>query len=240
MSDFDIAALADNELKGEERNSAEQLVANDNRARAEYQSLISLKKTLGSKLSQHTCSETWSKCQERLRELEPLSRTETIVGRFSYAMAAVLIVAIFTAAYFNRTSGGILDRGSLQRTLSASGSGVTMMNPNDQAALSWIRQQLHQSPAQPIKPGELRLVRIDRITEGNRLVGRLVYTDGNTDYVLVMIPGATELPGEKISGEPGKTWLRVDGKNLVCWSENQTAFVLAADKPVPQLLQLIK
>lgn len=240
MNELEIAALADGELKGNDKVTAEQEVANDPAARAHFQGVMAVKETLKTKLPSHNCKETWSKCVGRLDELERASRTESIVGRFSYAMAAVLIVAIFSAAYLNRTDAqGFLDRGSLQRiTASAAGAGGSLSV--DPRLLEYFNKELRTDPRTAVSARDLRPIRLERIQEGERWLGRIIYTDGFTEYVLVVIPGAQQLPGEPVADGTGRKYLSLGSTNVVLWQAGDTSYALAAEKPISTLLKLIE
>lgn len=233
MTDYEMmSAMADNELDSAERAAAEKQIASDPRSRASFESIRQLKQTLR-KLPAHNSPETLKACRARFAEIDRTTKTVAVVERFRYAMAAVLVIAIAGAAYVNRVGGSKLDSDMLSRTLAASlagGSNVT----DDGNASQWIAEQLGRKPAPTL--GGLTLWRIDRIHLQDKTIGRQIYTDGTSDYVMLIAPGTDECPGEPLAGSPGVKVCRVGAINAVSWCEGNTSYVFAAEKPVEDLL----
>ena len=224
--------MADDELDSVQRAAAEKQIASDPRSRDYFESIRQLKQTLR-KLPLHDSPETLKACRARFAEIDRTAKTVSVVERFRYAMAAVLVISIAGAAYVNRVGGSKLNSDMLSRTLASSLAGGSNV-AEDGNASQWIAEQLGRKPAPTL--GGLTLWRIDRIHLQDKTIGRQIYTDGNSDYVMLIAPGMAECPGAPLPGSPGVKYSRMGAINAVSWCEGNTSYVFAAEKPVEDLL----
>ncbi|MGI8923777.1 MAG: anti-sigma factor family protein [Fimbriimonadales bacterium] len=239
MNNFEmLSAMADNALDANERIAVEQLLRDDPAAQSRYESILHLKRTISDKLPIHDSPATLKLCKARIAELDRAKRTETIVGKYSYAMAGILALSIVSAAYLQRIGGpSTMDKATLQRTLSAGVAGGSNVASSGGAG-DWVRNQLGKPPEAIL--GGLTLWRVDRLTIDGRLMGRLIYTDGASDFVLVVVPDLEECEGAPIQGYPGMRYSRVGQMNAVTWCDPSATYVFAADKPLEVLLGHLK
>jgi hypothetical protein len=197
-------------------------------------------KTAYAKLPVHTCNETWTKCVDRFDEIDNLKSThriETLVGRYSYAMAAVLLLTIIGAGLLNRRGPMLMDRDAIQMSLNPAAVGPSVGSSVDDGMAAYVRGLLHSDPNEF---RGLRLVGLQRVPYHGRTMGKLVYTDGITKYVLLIAPGVDGCSGEPVPGSPGMTSSRFGDVNVISWCDRGTGFALAAPKPVNQLIDLVR
>jgi hypothetical protein len=234
-----IAALADGHLTHAEAAEIEKLMAADPELRAEYEATLHLKRILCEKLPTHDCATTLKLCKERVRELRRVERTEAIVGKYSYTMAAVIFFAIVGAAVMHRISGGLsVDRSLLERSLSASVAGGSAMSAAPDRAEDWLRRELSRpSGFEPSSTPALSRVEVIEF-DGHR-VGRRIYTDGMTTYTVLIMPDVTECRGQAIDGYPGMRYARVGDVNIVFWCEGTVGYAVAAQVPLGAILRFI-
>jgi len=233
-----LSAMADDQLSAEEAAAIKRAMQADPTLRMQYDSILSLKRTLRNNLPQHDSPETLALCRERFAELSRTSQTENIVHRFRYAFTAVLAIAIISAATLNRLGGNdVMGRNAIAESLSASVAGGRGEVLDQSRAQAWLRDQVTQSP---FGPRELSVVRTDQLMVQGRPVNRCVYTDGETDFILVFVQGVVECGGEPVEGYPGLKRTRIEGLNALTWCEGDKSFVFAADLPVSTLLSYFK
>lgn len=233
-----MSALADDQLSAEDASAIKMAMQADPSLSKQYESILSLKRSLRNNLPQHDSPETLSICLDRIREVDRVGRTENVVHKFRYALASVLAIAIIGAAAVNRLGGGdIMDRNAISRSLSASITGGGASIENEGQATRWLRDRLNVSLEEN---RELTLQRWDNLLIDNRPVGRFVYSDGETNYVLLIAPGVVDCDGTPVEGFPGMKHSRINGLNALTWSERDNSYVFAADRPVSALLGYIK
>lgn len=237
----DIHALADGELSGEAKARVELLVAESEGARSEYMSVLKLKSTLSDKLPTPDCSSAWQKCVERIRELHRTDRAERLVGKYSYAIAGLLMIAIVSAAYLNRVGTvAAMDADGIARTINANAADGLSFPPLDRA-VEWVKGRLGASvPQEDVEAKFLQLKGVDTVLIEGRRVGRFLYTDGSTLYWLLVMPGVCEVYGDEIPGHPGKFFGQIGSRNAVSWCDGNNAYTLAAEKSRDELLRLIE
>jgi hypothetical protein len=233
-----LSAMADDQLSAEEADALKRAMQADPALQNQYDSILSLKRTLRHNLPQHDSPETLSLCRERFAELDRTTRTENVVHRFRYAFTAVLAVAIISAATLNRLGGDdVMGRNAVSQSLSASvaGGGGTVLDQSQ--AQAWLREQVTRSP---FGARDLSLQRTDQLSVEGKPVNRCIYTDGESDYILLFVQGIVECGGDPVPGYPGLRQTRIDGLNALTWSEDNKSFVFAADRPVSTLLSYFK
>ena len=229
----DIAAmLADGALSGEEKREAENLVSANPQAKSEYQAIMTLKRVLREKLPAPDTSKAWPIVKGRIQELQKTTRAEYVVGRYGYAMAAVLMMAIMSAAYMSRIGGSVMDKNNFQRTLSAGLGETRSAAPNLTEGEKLIYDVL-KSPM-------LELKRVDIIRVDGETIRRIIYNDGEANYLLLEAPGVHECAGEDIPNAPGMKYTQVNGVNVISWCEGNTGYAFASRKPVSTLLSLLR
>lgn len=183
------------------------------------------------KIRPHDSPQLLLKCLERVREFDKPSSAESLVRKYSYAMAAVVMLAIFSAAYLNRVGGSSMNKDILQRTISA-GLGVGSGASGESNGEKWIHQIL-RAPLQVKSIDSIRL-------ENGRTIGRFIYTDGESDYIMLVAPGVDGCTGQAIPGAPGMKATEANGVNIISWCDGNIGYAFAGKKPVSTLLTYIK
>lgn len=233
-----LSAMADDQLSAEEAAALKGAMQADPALQGQYESILSLKRTLRHKLPQHDSPETLSICRDRFAELDRTSRTENVVHRFRYAFTALLAVAIISAATLNRIGGDdVMGRNAVSQSLSASVAGGGGAVVDQSRAQAWLRDQVTMSP---FGPRELSVRRTDQLMVDGKPVNRCIYTDGEADFILVFVQGTVDCGGTDVPGYPGLKQTRIDGLNALTWCEDNKSFVFAGDMPVSTLLSYFK
>ena len=234
----DISALADDQLEATTAADMRKAMEADPALKSQYEAILSLKRTLRNDLPDHDSPETLSLCLDRIREVDRVGRTENVVHKFRYAIVSGLAALIVGAAVFNQVNdGGIMDRNAIARSLSANLTGGSQAIQGDSQASAWLRNQLANAP---IGNRRLDLVRADQLDVNGRSVGRYLLTDGSAGYTYLITRGTVDCEGEPVDGYPGLHHARINGKNVITWSENNMSFVLVSAEPVERMLEFFQ
>lgn len=98
--------LADNALTDAQQAEAIAMLKQDSTAHAEYEWAVVLKDQLRSKCVQPKSEECWGRVTAQLDAIDRTKKAERFVGRYSWGLACVFVIAIVSAAVFNRVNGG--------------------------------------------------------------------------------------------------------------------------------------
>ena len=221
-------ALADGQLDAEEQKRAQELAANDPECAAELKWAQETRRTVHAKCRMEGDEEVWQASMKRLDAIDRTKTTEKFVSKYAWAFCAVVMVAIFSGAITNRTLGtqslsnvqvaDLLNPGAFGR------SAETTVNPETASALNLSGYRI-------IQYGE-------KETDGrNCAYFRLRDSFGN--LALVGIPDRVVLEG--INSETGLQGFRsgaVNGANTVTWTMGENTFVLSANRPTQELLDI--
>ena len=233
-----VHALADGELEGAAKERAEQLVAGDPKAAAEYEWARYIRGSLMAKCDRTADEAVWKRCLKRLDEIDAVGQTgkvEALVGRYGWAMASLLFVIILAA--------GVLNRGVVGHELSS-------LHLSGQIPLQFIGEP----DVFGLRDAE-RLIR-DGLGTGLPTVESVVTVtgaslrevDGVSYAVVHMVDGSERLllcvfrdvsgieGFETIAGRGGYRGGRLNGHNCVTWSEDEFTFMVMGDRPLQRLV----
>lgn len=237
-----VHAYADGELAAEEVPNIEALIEQDPECKNEYLSVMQMKSVLRDKLPSRTCDEVWDGCCGRLREIDRVQQTEAIFGKFRFAMVGVVAIAIFAAAYLNRINpASRTPMDSLATTLSAAAAGPAFVGGDERDGANWVSRRLGTNVEKPsLTQRLLRLVRTDVIEDPDGPIGRFIYTDGETVYTLLVLPGRSCVGGDAVPGMSGLCCHSVGKLNSLCWERGGQLYILAAPKRIEDLVALVR
>lgn len=236
MSDLmRIHALADGQIEGDEKRLAEEQLQCCAKSRAEYESVRALKQTLRNRLPVHTCSKTWSKCRERLAELDRTKRVESLVGRYSWGLCSLFVVLIFSAAILNRTLGPRdLRTGDVAKIIGGFGQLSSPSSAPVEDMRKWI-----DSAAVTIDTGTLRVVSFKEGTHEGRNWAQVRLYDGTGVVELVIVRGAESVEGAlPIRGKEGYRYCELNGMSCITWSDQGYSLFLAGPRAAEAVLSL--
>lgn len=229
-----INEFADGESSAEVRAEMEKVLQEDPQAKREYTAVLQIKQLLATKCPPHACEETWLRCTQRLREIERTEKTESIVWKYGYAVAAMLVIAIVSAAYLQRINGfGSMNATALASTLNASVAGGS--GRLDGLREFFFTERIASPPAE-----RLTLRQMDSVVINNEKAARLIYSDGRSEYMLLIAPGIVEVEGDPVPGYPGLYSCTSGRLTVVCWRDDDMGFALAAEKPLSELIRLLR
>ncbi len=95
--------LADGDVQGEEKARAQELAASDPVCARELAWATYIKSTLRENCRPVQHEDGWKACVKRLDEIDKTKTTETLVGRYSWALCGIFLVGLLVAGIGNRT-----------------------------------------------------------------------------------------------------------------------------------------
>lgn len=239
MSDFlDIHALADGELAGSEKDRVLQAIQSDPALKAEYETIMLLKKTVREKTVPMTSASSWNDCRTRLAELDKKHRVEGFVGRYAWAMCASVFIFVVGMGLYNRQMGGSrVGTGDVAKIM----SGLTPLSrpvaqPQDMS--SWIRDVSRGATVQ-----NANQFQISRYAEGVDAIGRpaaaFQMSDAVGPFSLLIVKGADRVDGvEPMVGNTTFFAGRVGDSNCLMWVEHGFGLTLIGDRTYDELARL--
>lgn len=231
MNDYlDLDALADGQLEGEAKAAAEARIRCCEKSRAHFEAVRQLKVGLSTKCEPIMCEETWSKCRDRLREIDRAKKVEGFVGRYAWGLCGVFLLAIVVGGSLNRTSGAVRP-GDVAR-ISASMSPLPFAGSRtSEDRPKWFDGIM---PPMKIEPEKVQIVgAASGMVNGHR-VGKVSLVDPTGPMALFMFEN-TERIEDGNANDQGFSLCTVGGSNAVGWSENPHAYLLIGDRPFDDL-----
>lgn len=230
-------ALADGELAGEEQARAEALKDQDPRARAEYDTACVVRATLRAKCAGVQDDECWRAVRGRLNELDRVTRTESVVARYSWALCGLFVVAIISAAFVNRMNGG----GSVSSEQVASffqtmdGGGVrTADGATDITDV--VREAFSKAPiAAPRTPCALKAIGEGTVNGRRALVFQ--FRDRQGPFSLMLIENTRRIEGLQ-EGERSYRFGSINAVPGVSWVDSGVTMLLLAPRRPEELVQV--
>jgi len=240
MSDWTekINALVDDQLSAEEKAEVTRLVAEDPAAQAEYQWALYVKDTLAAKCAPVADDDSWREAVARLDAIDRTKRTETFVGRYAWAMCALFLVAIMSAAWVNRTSGSRqLSNEQVAGLFGSFAPAMERSTVQNQAPQDVVKQCVPDAPVVVI-PGNFRLEAAERTTGNGHDAARLLLQDEGGRLALVIIKDATGVEAiETPAGTEFQTGT-LNGTPCVMWQSNGSTILLMGPRSQEELLRI--
>lgn len=227
---MNMHALADGHLNGEAKAQAEARLAGDPELRAEYESIVALKRAL-QKVEPVTCARTWDKCRSRLAELDKRTAIESTVGRFAWAFCSIFLCVIIGAAMFNRSLGNGVRTGDVARVLSGLTPSSNVSHPEAESMAQWIKL-----PSQGI-----RLAGAQRTLMAGHPMTIYYLEDKGGRLALLEIQGVSKVEGiEPMIENPQYSIGKLNNMNALVWSDNGLTYFLVSDRPYEELASAAK
>lgn len=231
-----MSALADGELQGQELEQAQAMLQADPAAANEHAWALALRQTVATKCANHPPDSAWDACRARLDAIDRTQSTERFVGRYSWGLCAIFLVAILSAAAVNRMAG--------TRTLPSSNvaglfTGLQPMGSQAPVtAAENIRRAVGLSPNR-IAQLEANVLDLAVGRVGQRRAARLTLADNRGQLHLFVVSGAAEVEG--LAGQ--KDGCRVgdiNGKPAVSWTDDGYLLLLTGDRDVDDLIRVAR
>jgi hypothetical protein len=237
---LELHAYADGQLNQADEARVSQMLKQDAASRAEFESIVSLKKALQARCKPVECASEWKACLGRLDELDKSRRTESFVGRYAWGLCGAFFLFILAGGLFNRMRpAGEMQPADVARaaaTLSPA-AGPRSQEPREVAQ---YLDNLVGEASRTIAPERLRIV--DGATgevNGHR-VAKLGLRDGEGELALIVINGQLDLSKLEDAPDPRLKEGKFLGTNSVAWvDQTGNTLILAGDRSYEELADTV-
>ncbi len=224
--------LADNELTTEEKAEVVALLKQDSSAHAEYEWAVVLKDQLRSKCVQPKSEDCWSRVTAQLDAIDRTKKAERFVGRYSWGLAGLFVIAVASAAVVNRVNGG---EEVSTRTIAGLVNGMAPITRP--ASAPEAQQELqNRMGAVPVDVDRLEVVGYNYGKMLGRDAATFAFVDRTGSLELMMIDGKITI--ESMDGN--KTGIYSHGymNNVPClvWNEKGYGFMLSGRRSSLELV----
>lgn len=235
MSDWlDIHALADGELSAEEKARTEARLKDCDESRREYEAVHGLKGLLRTKLPTHTCDQTWSRCQGRLKELEQKRRVERFVTRNAWGLCAGIFALMIGGAWMNRLDASEVRTGDVARMVAGVGPSSQPSSNDPEELQKWIPANRRTPPL--ITFGNLQLIGAARGSYRGHPFAIFGLAGGGQIMDLLVIDDVEKVQGLEPMVENPKYRSGVMGqRNCVSWKDEDYTLMLMGDQSTSDL-----
>ena len=232
---LDMHALADGQLEGEALAAANQQIADDPQARAEFETVALLKSTVKRACPPVTDPEVWKACKGRLDAIDRSKKAEVFIGRHAWALCGLFAVLIFSAAMFNRMNGrNKLYTGDMARMMSSM-SPLPFSIGEPAQVQKQLQAELGATPIQ-VPSGGLRPTGMLRGFIDGRRAMLVDMADADGPARLIVIENVHEVEGlHQSDGEPMFIVGRLNDMNAVSWRSGDFLCILVGDREVGAL-----
>jgi hypothetical protein len=231
---LDIHAFADRELAPDELTRLEREIASSPEATRELQAIQSLKSCLLTKLEAPQPGEVWKICSERLDELDRVKKAESFVGKYAWALSALLFAVILGGGLLNRARGYSVNMANVATFNSDLTSWGAPRITQPEKLRSWISNQTGQRPTLHVDPDKVVALAISDQPQGR--VVRLRMRDNLGLVDLMIIPNVSGIDGVRPMGG-GMFMGQVNGFNCVTWPDSGCEVLVIGSQEPAQLQQ---
>lgn len=230
-----VHALIDGQLDEAESCEVKNHLAGCVTCNAEFLAVSSLKSVLAKKCEKAETKDSWAKCKKRLNEIDRTSKVESFVGRYSWAMCAVLFLVIVGGSITNRVFGrNSVHSGEVASMMSSMAplSGIKPTSWGD--SQQWLKHTFGFTPAQRQPEGITVLSMARGIVNGRQ--GALLKMVDAKGYLHLLVIDAEGLEGgTKMDGRTKYSVGQINMVNCIGWTDHQVTFVLVGNRPYMEL-----
>jgi len=224
---LDIHAFADRELPPEELARIEKEIAASPEAQRELEAIRSLKSCLSTRMTAPEAAGVWRACRGRLDELDKVKKTEFIVGKYAWALSALLFCVILSGGLYNHFRGGSVSVGQLASDI----GGMTPMPLNNQPQ---VLQQF-AAPTLHIDWSQVLGAAYRNTPEGR--IYRFRMQDQKGAFDVVTIPNVSSVEGVQPIDDNMYAG-QINGHNCVVRFDSGTLVLVIADRSTSDLRDL--
>lgn len=224
--------LADNALSEAEKAEALALLKQDSCVHAEYEWAVVIKDQLRCKCVQPTSDDCWSRVTTQLDAIDRTKRAERFVGRYSWGLAGLFVVALASAAIMNRVNG------AEDVSVSAIAGMVNNLTPVTRPSSAPAAQQELQDRmgAVPVDIDRLQVVGQNFGTMMGRSAASFALVDRYGALELMMIEG--QLSVQSMDGNKSGIYShgKINRTPCIVWNEGGYGFILSGRRSTLELI----
>jgi len=230
-----VHALIDGQLDEAESREVKNHLAGCDLCNTEFLAVTSLKSVLATKCEKAETKESWAKCKKRLSEIDRTTKVESFVGRYSWAMCAVLFLVIVGGSITNRVFGrNSVHSGEVASMMSSMSplSGIKPVSWGD--SQEWLRRNFGYAPAQK-QPDGITVLSMARGSVNGRQGALLKMADSKGLLQLLVIDAEGLEGGTRMDGRTKYSVGQINMVNCIGWTDHQMTFVLVGNRPYTAL-----
>lgn len=235
MSDWlDLHSLADGELNQKEANLVRAWISADNKAQAEYESIVVLKQTIREKASEVEVEDLWLVCSNRINEIDRVGRVNGFVWKYGWGICGVFLAVIVVGGTLHRNTE---DTGLIPSKVSSIKSSMVPI-----PGLRTLKQAVNavRSKFGEVVSAGSEKVQLLNASEGymNGLPAmKLDCADGLGKMSLYVMP-ASGIKGVRPMADSRFRQGTMPEGNFVCWNKGTTLLILSGDRTPEELRQV--
>lgn len=227
-------AWADGALTAEEAAQAQALAQSDPAAANEHAWALYVKDRLGELPSAEVPDGLWKTCTGRLDAIDRVRTAERAVGKYSWALCGVFVVAILSAAFMNRSNPARALSSTSVASLVSGLSPVSATQPAD--ALRTVREGM---PGAPVHEGSFELLNVAVGHVDGRRAAKVRMRDAEGPFELFLVAGAVGIEG-LAPGPDGYAEGTINGESAVAWTEGGYLVLVTSDRSPEDVGLLIR
>lgn len=217
-------AWADGALTADEAAEAQTQAQSDPAAANEHAWALYVKDRLAGLPSTDVPDGLWKTCTGRLDAIDRVRTAERAVGKYSWALCGVFVVAILSAAFINRSNPSRSLPSASVAGLMSGLSPVSTSQPAD--ALRTVREGM---PGAPVHPGSFELLNVAVGHVDGRRAAKVRMRDAEGPFELFLVAGAVGIEG-LTPGPSGFAEGTINGESAVSWTEGGYLVLVTSDR----------
>ena len=228
---IELHALADGEMDPREANALREALKADPRADAELDAILNLKDVVAKNSLRHSDDEVWKGCLRRLDALDKSSRVEGFVGRYAWALCAVMFAFILSGRYAMRNVQG-------ETTRTADITRLLGGRPASARELAEAKEyeRLLKGVASGLDRNEVQIRAINSGFVRDIPAARFDMRDIEGDFRITRIDALLNLQDTvPVSSTPGMSAGVADGENCLVWRTPGHTWLLSGPRSLSDL-----
>lgn len=232
---FELHALADDELTGEERKAVEESLRTSPQANAELQSIVDLKNLLRTKIQVANNEDAWKVAVRRLDEIDKRKKAESFVSRYAWGMCAMIFALIVGAGMLNRVNGRTVGASDMARMAASMAPFSRSVASQPQDMRAWIQDVSKGAPLR-LDAGRLRVMSYWHGSREDQYITVFYCLDRSGPITLVVVKGANQVTGvEPVEGRDRYLAGQIDRSNSLSWTDRGFVMTLIGDRRFDEL-----
>jgi len=226
----EIHSLASGELKGAEAARIREAIKDCSESQAELKWAEAVRQCLKEKGAMHEAPECLARAKDQIRAIDARTKTESFVGRFSWAFVAAVFVFIFAGVMVSRITGrselGQASMASLFTGLQVAPGAETQPDLTLERLFGRVPFNLFSG----FRPAEVAYGSIS----GHSCV-RVSGADSSGQLVVFAVKGVESVGGFEPAGKEYSVGL-VNGAQAVSWQAGDVTIILVGERSAESLI----
>jgi anti-sigma factor RsiW len=227
-------AWADGALTAEEAAEAQAQAQSDPAAANEHAWAIYVKDRLSELPEAEVPDGLWKTCTARLDAIDRVRTAERTVGKYSWALCGVFVVAILSAAFVNRSNPSRALPSTSVASLVSGLSPVSTTRPAE--ALRTVRAGM---PGAPLHEGSFELLNVAVGHVDGRRAAKVRMRDAEGPFELFLVAGAVGIEGFA-PGRSGFAEGTINGESAIAWTEGGYLVLVTSDRSHAAVQSLVR